>query len=138
MFRRALAVMMSVIVLSLTAGYQPARAQAPAATRAAEETRAAVQKLGAGTKKRVEVRMQDGSKLSGAISAIGEDTFTVTDSKTGAARTLAYADVSRVKKSGGGGLSARTWIILGAVAVTAVIVGVTVVEPVLCDGGAGC
>jgi hypothetical protein len=128
---------MSGILLSLAVGYPPARAQAPASTRAAEETRAAVQKLGAGTKKRVEVRMQDGSKLSGSISAVGEDTFTVTDTKTGAARALAYGDVARVKKSGGG-LSARTWIILGAVAVTAVIVGVTVVEPVLCDGGAGC
>jgi hypothetical protein len=137
MFRRALAVIISGLLLSLTVGYQPARAQAPAATRAAEEARVAVQKLGEGTKKRVDVRLQDGSKLSGAISAIGDDTFTVTDSKTGAARTVAYADVARVKKAGGG-LSARTWIILGAVAVTAVIVGVTVVEPVLCDGGAGC
>lgn len=137
MFRRALAVMISGILVSSAIGYQPAHAQTQGATRATEETRAEVQKLGVGTKKRVEVRMQDGNKLRGSISAAGEDTFTITDAKTGQARTLAYTDVARVKKSGGG-LSARTWIILGAAAVTAVIVGVTVVEPILCDGGAGC
>jgi len=137
MFRRALAVMISGILVSSAIGYQPARAQTPEATRAAEETRATVQRLGVGTKTRVEVRMQDGTKLRGSISAAGEDTFTITDSKTGAPRTVAYADVARVKQPGGG-LSARTWVIIGAAAVAAVIVGVTVIEPVLCDGGAGC
>ncbi|MET0626701.1 MAG: hypothetical protein ABW250_27460 [Pyrinomonadaceae bacterium] len=129
--------MISVILLSLTAGYQPARAQAPGAARAAEETRAAVQKLGVGTKTRVEVRLQDGTKLRGRISAAGDDAFTITDSKTGAPRTVAYADAARVKKAGGG-LSARTWIIIGAAAAAAVIVGVTVIQPIVCDGGAGC
>ena len=137
MFRRALAVMISGILWSSTIGYQPARAQTPEATRAAEETRVAVQRLGVGTKTRAEVRLQDGTKLRGSVSAAGEDTFTITDSKTGQSRTVAYADVARVKKSGGG-LSARTWVIIGAAAVTAVIVGATVIEPILCDGGAGC
>ena len=137
MFRRALAVMISGIFCSSAFGYQPARAQAPGATRAAEETRAAVRGMGVGTKTRVEVRLQDGTRLRGPISAAGEETFTITDSETGQPRTVAYADVARVKKSGGG-LSARTWVIIGAAAAAAVIVGVTVIEPVLCDGGAGC
>jgi hypothetical protein len=137
MFRRALAVMISGILLYSAVGHRPARAQATGATRAAEQARVAVQRLGVGTKTRVEVKLQDGARLSGRISAAGEDTFTVTDSKTGAPRTLAYADVARVKKSGGG-LSTRTWVIIGAAAAAAVIVGVTVIQPVLCDGGAGC
>lgn len=137
MFRRTLAVMISGMILSSLIGYQPARAQAPAPARAAEETRATVQKLGVGSKTRVEVRLHDGTRLRGPISAAGEDTFTVTDAGTGQPRTLAYADVARVKKSGGG-LSARSWIIIGAAAAAAVIIGVTVIEPVLCDGGAGC
>jgi hypothetical protein len=137
MFRRALAVMISGLLLSSAIGYQSARAQAPVTTRAAEETRVAVQRLGVGPKSRVEVRLRDGAKLSGSISAAGDDTFTITDSKTGTPRTVAYADVARVKKSGGG-LSARTWVIIGAAAAAAVIVGVTVIKPVLCDGGAGC
>ncbi|HEX8352076.1 MAG TPA: hypothetical protein VF611_04080 [Pyrinomonadaceae bacterium] len=90
-----------------------------------------------GTKTRVEVRLQDGTRLKGRIGAAGEDAFTITDSKTGAPRTVAYADVARVKKSGGGP-SVRTWVIIGAAAAAAVIVGVTVIEPILCDGGAGC
>lgn len=39
-------------------------------------------------------------------------------------------------KKPGGGLSTRTWVIIGAAAAAAVIVGVTVIKPVLCDGGA--
>lgn len=137
MFRRALAVMISGLLLSSAIGYQSARAQAPEAARSAGEMRVAVQRLGVGPKSRVEVRLRDGAKLRGSISAAGEDTFTITDSKTGAPRTVAYADVARVKKPGGG-LSTRTWVIIGAAAAAAVIVGVTVLKPVLCDGGAGC
>jgi hypothetical protein len=137
MFSRALAVMISGILLSSTIGSQPARAQTPEAARAAEQSRAAVQRIGVGTKTRVEVKLQDGTKLRGLVSAAGADTFTITDSKTGQSRTVAYADAARVKKSGGG-LSTRTWVIIGVAAVVSVIVGVTVIEPVLCDGGAGC
>lgn len=137
MFRRAFAIIVSGVLLSAALGYRPALAQAQGATHTAERARATVQKLGVGPKSRVEVKLQDGTRLKGSVSAAGEDTFTVTDSKTGAPRTLAYADVERVKRPGGG-LSARTWIILGAAAVTAVIVGTEVLYPVLCDGGAGC
>src|SRR5215204_6224869 len=94
-----LVIMISGILWSSAVGYRPARAQAP---EAAAETRAAVQRLGAGTKTRVEVRLQDGTRLRGHITAAGEDTFTITDSKTGAPRAVAYADAARVKKSGGG------------------------------------
>ncbi len=137
MLRRALAIMISGILWCLALGYQPARAQSQASTPSAEKARAAVQKLGVNPQRRVEAKLHDGTKLKGSISAAGEETFTITDSKTGAPRTLAYADVARVKEAGGG-LSARTWIIIGAAAATAVIVGVTVLHPVLCDGGAGC
>jgi hypothetical protein len=137
MLRRALAIIISGILCSSALAYQPALAQAQGAQRPGEKARAAVRKLGVGAGSRVEVKLQDGTKLKGSISAAGEDDFTVSDSKTGAARTLAYADVASVKEPGKG-LSARTWVIIGAAAVAAVVIGVTVVEPVLCDGGAGC
>lgn len=137
MFTRALAVVISGILWFSAVGYQPAHAQAPKAAQAAEEARAAVQRLGVGTKKRIEVRLQDGAKLSGIVSVAEEDNFTITDSETGQTRKVAYTDVARVKKSGGG-LSTRAWVIIGAAAAAAVIIGVTVIEPVLCDGGAGC
>lgn len=137
MLRRTLAIMISGILWCLALGYQPASAQTQEAARPAERARATVQKLGVGPKSRVEVKMQDGARLKGSISAADEDAFTVTDAKTGVPRTVAYADVARVKEAGSS-LSSRTWLIIGAAAAAAVIVGVTVVQPVLCDGGAGC
>lgn len=137
MFRRALAIIISGLLLSSVLGYAPSRAQAQGAGASTGKARAAVQKIGVGPKSRVEVKLVDGTKLKGSVSAAAEDSFTVTDAKTGEARTVAYADVAQVKKPGGG-LSTRTWIIIGAAAVAAVIVGHEVIYPVLCDGGAGC
>ncbi|HEY0321240.1 MAG TPA: hypothetical protein VGC66_09820 [Pyrinomonadaceae bacterium] len=136
MFRRTLAVMLSAILLSTVFGIQAGHAQTGKDSEA-ERTRAKVQKMGVGAEARVEVRLRDKTKLKGYISAAGGDSFTVTDSKTGTTQTLAYTDVTEVKKPGGG-LSTRTLIILGAVVATVVIIGVTVIKPVVCDGGAGC
>jgi hypothetical protein len=99
--------------------------------------RAKVQQIGVGQKARVHVRMRDNTKLKGYISASEQDAFTITDAKTGAAQKLSYGDVAEVKKTGGG-LSPLTIGILAGAAATALIVGFTVIKPVLCDGGAGC
>jgi hypothetical protein len=58
----------------------------------------------------VTVKLQDGSKLKGNISEAKEDSFTLSDSKTGQTRTLAYADVVEVKKQGGLSLMAKVGI----------------------------
>ncbi|MGH9883533.1 MAG: hypothetical protein ACRD6N_19080, partial [Pyrinomonadaceae bacterium] len=73
----------------------------------------------------------------GYISAKENDSFTVTDSKTGASQMLEYTSVASIKKPSRG-LSPMTWGIIGGAAAAAVVVGFTVVKPVLCDGGAGC
>ncbi len=75
--------------------------------------------------------------MKGYVSGSGSDSFTIINSQSGSAETVAYADVAEVKKSGGG-LKTLTWIILAGVAVTAVVVGATVIRPAVCDGGAGC
>ncbi len=54
-----------------------------------------VRNLGFG--KRIDIKLKDGSKASGRITAVAADRFVVTDSK-GAARPIAYADVSRITK----------------------------------------
>lgn len=134
MFVRILAMIVSGAILFAAAApsVSAKEAQTP------EQARAKVREIGTGRKARVEVRLRDRTKVKGYVSAAdGEDAFTVTDSKTGATRTLAYADVERVGKPSGG-LSARGWVILGAAATAAVIVSTTVLYPVLCDGGAGC
>ena len=89
MFRRALTIVISGMVLCSALGYGTARAQSQEANRSAEKARAEVQKLGVNPQRRVEVKLQDGTKLKGSISAAGEDAFTLTEAKTGAARTLA-------------------------------------------------
>jgi hypothetical protein len=128
--------MLCGILVSLTSGVRPAVAQT---TNNAElvQIRTRVQSIGAGQNARVEVKLKNSSNVKGYVSGAGPDSFTIVDSKSGSPETVTYADVAQVKKSHSG-LKVQTWIILGGVAVAAVIVGLTVIKPVLCDGGAGC
>ena len=125
--------MVAGALLTTVFGFHNVRAQTEPPAQANDRTRASVQKLGVGRDARVEVKLRDNTKLKGFISASGQDSFTVTDAKTGASQTVAFADVAQVKKQGGG-LSTRSWIIIGAVSAAVVIVALTVVKPVLCDG----
>jgi hypothetical protein len=54
-----------------------------------------IQSLGFG--KRIDVKLKDGSKASGRITGVADDRFVVTNSK-GAARPIAYAEVSRITR----------------------------------------
>jgi len=137
MFSRTLAMILSGALLAATCGLQAVRAQTARGAQYAEQARVKVQNVGTGQKARVEVKLRDNTKLKGYVSQAGADSFTVTDAKTGAATTVAYADVAQVKKSGGG-LSPLTWGIIAGASAAALIVGLTVVKPVVCDGGAGC
>ncbi len=109
-------------------------AQTASDTQAVETMRTKVQKIGVGPNARIEVNLWDKTQLKGYVSAADQESFTVTDRKTGSTRTVSYADASGVKKLGGG-LSSKTWIILGA-AVVGTIVTWVIVKPALCDGGA--
>jgi hypothetical protein len=88
----------------------------------------------AGKKSRVTVKLQDGTKLKGNISQAGEDSFTLTDSKTGQSRTLAYTEVAQVK---GQGLStlAKVAIITGiGLGVLIIVVAIGIATFDLGDG----
>jgi len=115
-------------------GLSAVRAQTVKDLQATEKARASVLKLGVGRTSRVEVKLRDQSKVKGFVSDAGQDRFTVTDLQTGASQTIAYADVTEVKKPGSG-LSSRALIIIGAAAAGAVIVGLAL-KPAVCDGGA--
>jgi hypothetical protein len=67
----------------------------PIAEPAVSATRTFVQHLGFG--KRVDVKLKNGSKANGRITALAADRFVVTDSK-GVACSIDYADVSRITK----------------------------------------
>ena len=109
----------------------PAKAQTTLDTQI-ESTRSKVEKLRAGGNSKIEVKLRDKTKIKGYITGVDQDSFIVSDSKTGTTQTLTYAEVSEVKKSGGS--SMKPWLILGAVAAG---VGITwaIVKPAVCDGG---
>jgi hypothetical protein len=130
MLKRTFAMLLAAVLASVSFGLQNARAQV--AEGAAEKARAGVMKAGVGEKARVEVRLRDNTKLKGYVSEAGADSFTVTDAKTGAARAVAYSDVSQVKRPGGLSSSTKA-IIWGGVAAAAVITLYSV-RGAFCDG----
>jgi hypothetical protein len=121
------------MVLTSGIGFRSVRAQSQLDSRAAK-VRSDVLKLGAGDKAGVEVKLRDSSKVKGYIGETTEDSFTLVDSKNGSDQRIAYADVEKVKKAGGG-FSSRSWLILGAAVAGAVATWI-IVKPALCDGGA--
>jgi hypothetical protein len=125
--------MLSGILLVTAFGFQHVLGQSNDA-QAIEKVRAKLQKIGVGSNARIEVKLRDNTQLKGYIKDADQDSFTVMDNKTGAIKTFSYADTSSVKKAGGG-LSNKSWLILGAVAVGAIVTWV-VAKPALCDGGA--
>jgi hypothetical protein len=134
MLKKSIAVIFSLTLLLTATNFQSTHAQTGVEAQRAEKARASVAKRGTGKDARVEVTLLNNTKLKGYIGDAGNDSFTLVDRKTGASQTVAYADVSQVKKAGGG-LSTKTLIILGAVA-AGVIITAIIVKPAFCDGGA--
>jgi hypothetical protein len=132
LLKRIFAVLISCVMLAMSFAIQSVQGQA--GTDAAARARMKIEKVGEGPNARVDVKLLDGTKLKGYISAKDQDSFTVTDRKTGASSVVRYAEVSEVKKSGGG-FSTKSWIILGSVVAGAVITWI-IVKPAFCDGGA--
>lgn len=126
MLKRLLSI--GLVVLLLLAGdllFVPGSANgSQGESPAVEKIKAAIAKRGTGPKAKVAVKLKDNTKLKGYISQAGNDSFTLTDSKTGQVRTLAYADVTEVKKPGGLSLAAKIGIGVGiAVGVLAIVYG---------------
>jgi hypothetical protein len=99
-----------------------------------EKTRAKVRELSADSDKKVEVKLRDNTKYKGYITAVEPDSFTFSDEKTSQAQKFNYSEVQSVKKAGGG-ISTKTWLIIGGVAAGSIITW-AIVKPAFCDGGA--
>ena len=134
MFRRTFAILLSGLLLLTAFGFQGAGAKSLGDQQATEKIRTKVLKMGVGVNARVAVKLRDNTQLNGYISDAGQDSFTVVERGTGSSKAVSYADTQSVKKAGSG-VSAKTLIILGAVAAGAAVTWV-VVKPALCDGGA--
>ncbi|MGA9770201.1 MAG: hypothetical protein WBV94_14265 [Blastocatellia bacterium] len=66
-------------------------------TKLAEKVKEGVSKLGVGKEALVELKLRDKTKLAGYVSEVKDDSFVVSDAKTGDATTIAYTNVVQVK-----------------------------------------
>ena len=132
MIKKHLALALSVILTAMSFG-MPATATAQTTTDI-EKIRAKVQTLAAAKDSQVQVKFRDQTKLKGYIDSVEPVSFTLRDPKDGTSQSIAYAEVESVSQAGGG-ISTKTWLIMGGVA-AGVITTWLVVKPAVCDGGA--
>jgi len=130
--KRQLAATLSVFITALSFGL-PANATAQS-TSGIEKIRATVQVLAASKDSQVQVKFRDQTKVKGYIASVEPVSFTLRDPKDGTSQSIAYSEVHSVSKAAGG-ISTKTWLILGGVAVGAVTT-LLIVKPAVCDGGA--
>ena len=132
MIKTHLAIALSVILTAISFGL-PSTATAQSTT-GIEKIRANVRTLAVTKDSQVQVKFRDQTKLKGYIDSVEPVSFTLRDPKGGTSQSIAYSEVESVSKAGGG-VSTKTWLILGGVAAGAVTTWL-IVKPAVCDGGA--
>lgn len=118
-FRRAVSLALAFLLINAGAATAFTKSAAEKEAARASKVRQAVARLGSGEAARVRLELRDGSKLDGYVSAAGEESFTVTDAKTGAATAVPYP---QVKKVNGNNLSTGAKVAIGVGFAAAVIV----------------
>ena len=111
MFKRILAVALAALLVNLVAVRATSAAtEAEKQAKFAGKVKAAVLKLGTGESARVRVVLRDKTKLEGYVSQAGDESFVVTNFKTGATTAVAYPQVKGVA---GNNLSTGAKIAIG-------------------------
>jgi len=131
LIRTHLAILLAVLIG--TASLVFPRSTAAQVTSDVTNTKAKVQTLSANLDQQVEVKFRDKTKVKGHITAVEPVSFTLRDTKTGTSQRIAYSEVDSVSKAGG--ISTKTWLIIGGVA-AGVVTTWLIVKPAFCDGGA--
>jgi hypothetical protein len=111
MFKKLLSLSLVALLINLVgvpAAYAASKEEKQA--RFAEKVKTSVLRFGTGETARVKVKLRDKTKLTGYISAADSEGFTVMDSKTGIATTIAYPQVKSVQ---GNNLSTGAKIAIG-------------------------
>ena len=119
MLKKACIYIIVVLLLNL-ACYAPVAAATtpPDEAKHTAKVKAAIAKLGTGPDARVEVKLRDGMKLKGYVSASDNGGFVVTDAKSGAATPVTYPQVKKIK---GNNLSTGAKIAIGVGIVAAIL-----------------
>jgi len=132
LIKKHVSIALSLIITALSLAL-PSHATAQSNTEI-EKVRAKVQTLSAASDTQIEVKFRDKTKVKGYITAVEPVSFTLRDSKDGTSQSIGYSEVDSVSKVGGG-VSTKTWLIIGGVAAGAVTTWL-IVKPAVCDGGA--
>jgi len=93
---------------------------------ALERIKTDVYRLGIGEKSTVIVKMRDGTLRKGYLRSTTDESFEVTNAKTGKTAAIAYSDVSEVRKPGRSIAGRVAFRITIAAAVTAIILGTAI------------
>jgi hypothetical protein len=80
-----------------------------------------VAKYGTGEKSKVKVELHNQTKIKGYVSAIEDNSFTVTDKKTGTATRIEYAQVKKVMNDNGLSTAGKIGIAVGIAVPVAII-----------------
>jgi hypothetical protein len=110
MFKRILSVALAAMLVNLVAVSAFAATEAEKQAKFAGKVKAAVARLGTGEAARVRVTLRDKTRVEGYVSGAGEDSFAVTNFKTGATTTVPYPQVKGVQ---GNNLSKGAKIAIG-------------------------
>lgn len=96
--KRIRLVIISTLIFALAAA--PTVAANPKPSKEAQlaaKVKAGIAKLGTGSETRIVVKLRDKTKLAGYISQASDDSFVITDLKTGATTNVPYPEVTQVK-----------------------------------------
>jgi type II secretory pathway pseudopilin PulG len=119
MTRKILSLALVALLINLAgAPHAYAGAKEEKQARLVAKVKANIHRLGTGEASRVKVVLRDKTKVEGYVSAAGDETFTVTDPKTGAATAVAYPQVRGVQ---GNNLSTGAKIAIGVGAAAAIV-----------------
>ncbi len=116
-------VLVVLLVHTVTAAPALANSKAEKKAQFAEKVKTNILKLGVGEAVLVKIKLRDKTKLEGYVSEAGEDTFVITNAKTGVATTVAYPQVQTAK---GNNLSTGAKIAIGVGIAVAVLVIIAV------------
>ncbi|MBX7172636.1 MAG: hypothetical protein K1X72_16830 [Pyrinomonadaceae bacterium] len=120
MFKKYLTLILTVLIINLSfssAAFAETKEEKEA--KFAQKVKTEIAKLGTGTEAKIQVKLKDGTKLKGYVSQINEDSFVVTDEKTGTSTEVPYPQAKQVK---GNNLSTGVKIAIGVGITIGVIV----------------
>lgn len=115
MFRKSIVhILVSALFLAFIAVPSvAAKSKEEKAAELAAKVKQGIAKLGTGQDAQISVKLRDKTKLAGYVSRVGEQSFFVTDMKTGAETEVAYPNVT---KATGANMSTGAKIAIGVLA----------------------